>query len=129
MKTKYFIPFFGIVSILFISGCTTVSKKLDKFPLMYEEKPLTIFVLPPINSTTAADAKEYYTTALTQPLALSGYYVFPLEVTGDILKSQGMYDTEVLINQPLNKFFDYFGADAVLFTRIRKWDKSYMIFA
>ncbi len=100
-----------------------------KFPLMYEEKPLTIFVLPPINSTTAADAKEYYSTAIPQPLAFAGFYVLPMELTGEMLKSQGIYDTEIMIDQPLERFSEYFGADAVLFTHIKKWDKVYAVLA
>lgn len=121
---------FGLLFLtFFLGGCATMATKSSKFPLMYEEKPLAIFVLPPINNTTAADAKEYYSTAIPQPLALSGFYVIPSELTGEILKSQGLYDTELIINQPLNKFHEYFGADAVLFTRIQKWNKMYAVLA
>lgn len=94
---------------------------------MYEEKPRTILVLPPINSTTAAEAKGYYATTISAPLAYSGFYVFPIEVTDDILKSQGMYDTEMIGDQSLKKFGEFFGADAVLFTHIKKWNKSYLV--
>lgn len=121
----------GLVSLL-CGGCVTpppTSTKAVKFPLMYEEKPVAIFVLPPMNSTTASDAKEYYTTAIPQPLAFAGFYVIPMELTGEVMKSQGLYDTELLMNQPLGRFHEYFGADAVLFTRIRKWDKMYAVLA
>lgn len=127
---RYLLSFL-IGPLVLFSGCATVVKttKGSKFPLMYQEKPVTIFVLPPINSTTAADAKEYYSTAIPQPLAFAGFYVLPMELTGEMLKSQGLYDTELLINQPLDRFGEYFGADAVLFTRIRKWDKMYAVLA
>jgi hypothetical protein len=120
----------GAAAIL-LGGCVApvLVTKVQKFPRMYEEKPVTIFVMPPINSTTAADAKEYYTTAIPQPLAFAGFYVLPVELTGDLLKSQGLYDTELLVNQPLNRFAEYFGADAVLFTHIKKWDKAYAVLA
>lgn len=114
-----------------LGGCASpvMVTKAQKFSRMYEEKPVTIFVLPPINSTTAVDAKEYYLTAIPQPLAFAGFYVLPVDLTSELLKSQGLYDTELLINQPLNRFGEYFGADAVLFTRIKKWDKSYAVLA
>jgi hypothetical protein len=114
-----------------LGGCASrvIVTKAQKFPRMYQEKPLTVFVLPPINSTTAADAKEYYTTAIPQPLAFAGFYVLPVELTTELLKSQGLYDTELLVNQPLNRFGEYFGADAVLFTEIKKWHKSYAVLA
>lgn len=121
---------FGLLAaVIFLAGCAgpTVITKAAKFPAMYDEKPLTILVLPPINSTTAADAKEYYATTIAAPLSLSGYYVLPIEVTSDIMKQQGLYDTEMLGNQPVDRFGQYFGADAVLFTHIKKWDKSYMV--
>jgi hypothetical protein len=117
--------------VVFLAGCAgpAMITKSAKFPGMYDEKPLAILVLPPINSTTAADAKEYYATTISAPLALSGYYVLPIEVTSDIMKSQGLYDTEMIADQPLDRFGQYFGADAVLFTHIKKWDKSFMVLA
>jgi len=101
--------------------------KEEAFPSMYEEKPLSILVLPPINETTAADAKEYYTTTIVEPLSYSGYYVFPLEITSEIIKAEGIYDTELLIDAPPQKFKEYFGADGVLYIRILKWDTAYYV--
>lgn len=121
----------GLV-VLLLSGCVTppvMTTKGAKFPLMYEEKPVTILVLPPINKTTAADAKDYYATTIASPLAFDGFYVLPIEVTSDILKSQGIYDTETILNQPVAKFKQYFGADAVLYTEITKWSTSYAVLA
>jgi hypothetical protein len=95
--------------------------------MMYEENPGSILILPPINETTAADAKEYYSTTIQEPLAFCGYYTFPYPITAEILKMEGIYDTELLENMPLPKFREYFGADAVLFTKIKKWDLSYIV--
>ena len=118
------------VSMLLSSGCApTMVTKAAKFPLMYEENPQSILVLPPINRSTAADAKEYYSTTIQEPLSLSGFYTFPYEVTSEILKMEGIYDAELLYNMPLAKFQEYFGADAVLFTTINKWDMSYLVLA
>lgn len=131
-KGRYFgFIFWGLVLISFYSGCAAPSAttKGEKFPLMYQETPLTILVLPPINQSTAADAKEYYATTVQEVIAYWGYYVFPYEITADILKMEGIYDAELLLNMPLAKFREYFGADAVLFTTIKKWDLQYLIFA
>lgn len=117
-------------SMLLLSGCgPAMVTKAAKFPLMYEENPQSILVLPPINRSTAADAKEYYSTTIQEPLSLSGFYTFPYEVTSEILKMEGIYDAELLYNMPLAKFQEYFGADAVLFTTINKWDMSYLVLA
>ncbi len=118
-------------TLLFVGACHAPVRrtKAEMFPLMYEEKPLTIFVAPPINSTTAADAREYYATAIPQPLAFAGFYVIPVDISAELLRSQGIYDTELIIDQPLERFYEYFGADAVLFTHIKHWDKSYLVIA
>lgn len=127
---KYFCSIFGILAILLLSACAPkMSTKLAEFPMMYEERPASVLILPPINESTAADAKEYYSTTIQEPLAFAGYYTFPYPITSEILKMEGIYDTELLVNLPLSKFKEYFGADAVLFTTIKKWDLSYMILA
>jgi hypothetical protein len=116
--------------ILLLTSCAPkMVTKADKFPLMYEERPVSILLLPPINETTAADAKEYYSTTLQEPISFSGYYVFPYEVTSEVLKMEGIYDAELLKDLPVTKFREYFGADAVLFTTIKKWDISYIVIA
>jgi hypothetical protein len=121
----------GIIGIaFFIGGCgPKMFTKAEKFPLMYEEKPASILILPPMNESTAADAKELYATTIQEPLSFCGYYVFPYEITTEILKMEGLYDAELIRNAPLPKFREYFGADAVLFTTIKKWDLSYMVIA
>jgi hypothetical protein len=119
-----------ILMTLSLSACMPqMSTKLAEFPLMYEENPTSILILPPMNESTAAEAKEYYSTTIQEPLTFSGYYTFPYPVTADILKMEGIYDSELLLNMPLAKFKEYFGADAVLFTTIKRWDLSYIIIA
>lgn len=120
---------FATLSII-LSGCvpSKIAKK-DAFPEMYMEKPLSVLVLPPINLTTAADAKDYYLTTVAEPLSYAGYYVFPIEVASDILRSVGLQDTEVVGEEHLPKFKEFFGADAVLFVKIVRWDTTYIVLA
>lgn len=127
---NYIYTILTLLVLSFVSACAPkMSTKLDEFPLMYEEHPATILILPPINESTAADAKEYYSTTIQEPLAFAGYYTLPYMITSDILQMEGIYDTELLTDMPLAKFNEYFGADAVLFTTIKKWDLSYVVLA
>jgi hypothetical protein len=127
MKIKRLL-FLGICCLLVLTGCGPKHiTKYEAFPKVYAERPLTILVLPPINETTAADAKEYYSTTIAEPLSFSGYYVFPLEVISEIMKNEGIYDTETVMNLPPHKFKDYFGADAVMYIWIKRWSTSYYI--
>ncbi len=121
-----------LLALALLGGCAHMpqqSTKAELFPLMYEQKPRSIVVLPPINESTAADAPTYYSTTIQEPLVYTGYYVLPYEVSSDILAHEGITDGHQLYDLPLNTLKEYFGADAVLFTRIKKWDTSYAVVA
>jgi hypothetical protein len=127
MKTKRLL-FLEIFCVLVLTACgPKYITKYESFPKVYAEHPLAILVLPPINETTAADAKEFYSTTIAEPLSFSGYYVFPLEVISEIMKNEGIYDTETIMNLPPHKFKDFFGADAVMYIWIKRWSTSYYI--
>lgn len=128
---KRYLSGFGLMIFLVVlSSCAPKEiTKGEAFPKMYAEHPVAILVLPPMNETTAADAKEYYSTTIAEPLSFAGYYVFPIEVVSDMLKAEGLYDTETMLGMPVQKFRDYTGADAVLFIKIKKWDTHYYVLA
>lgn len=132
MKLKYFImPLLGAI-LLLTSGCApkqNLVTKGEKFPKMYEQQPRSLLILPPMNESTDAEAKDYYMTTVEAPFALMGYYVMPVELVSDIMKQEGVASTELLYGMPANKLQEYFGADAVLYTRIKKWNVSYMVVA
>jgi hypothetical protein len=92
---------------------------------MYDEKPTTILLMPPINNSTNVEAKEYFHSTLLAPLANQGFYVIPPFLSLEILKRESAYDAELFLNSSLSTFGEVFGADIVLFTIIHKWDKSY----
>lgn len=116
-----------IVLTLSFIGCAPSLTKQEFAPKMYEQHPISILILPPQNKSTAADAKEYYSTTIAEPLTNSGYYVYPVEIVNDILKQEGLFDTETMLNVPPQKFKEFFGADAVMYVTILKWDTQYLI--
>lgn len=124
---KKFILIMTIIPILFLASCATFNSKSETFPLMYSQKPLTVLALPPINLSTAPEAKEYFMTTLSEAISQTGYYILPLEVTTPFLQAEGLYDTEIITDEVLPQFKKYFNADAVLVTKIVEWDKSYYV--
>jgi len=129
-KNRLLLTIMVILTGVSLSACAPkMVTKGDKFPLLYQDSPSSILILPPMNESTAAEAKDYYATTIQEPLSFRGYYVFPYEITTDILKMEGIYDSELMKDVPLQKFREYFGADAVLFTTIKKWNLSYMVIA
>lgn len=124
MKMKR-LPYF-IAAIIMISSCGTASQitREDRYSQMYEEKPVTLLVMPPMNNTTNVDAKEYLYTSISRPLAEAGYYVISPLLAMDILKAESAYDSELFVNGSLTPFRNYFGADAVVFSEINSWTKT-----
>ena len=126
MKLKNFILSFYIL-MLFSCSTNVIINKNEAFPKMYEEKPLSILVLPPLNSSTAVESKEYYLTTIAEPLSLSGFYVMPIEIVNQIMKDEGINDSSEFLNLNPKIFNEHFGSDAILFTEIVKWDTSYAV--
>lgn len=111
-----------------LTGCA-VSKvpKGDLYPEMYGEMPKVILVVPAINHSTAADAPNLYSSTVAQPLANAGFYVLSTEITRKFFENEGLTTGEQLTAVPYQKFREVFGADAVLYVTIEKWDTNYFV--
>ncbi len=114
--------------LLLITACAPPMVTLGStFPAMYQNPPASILILPPINKSTAADAKEYFACSLAEAVGMKGYYTMPVEAVFNVLRDEGLYDTENITPAVLSNFKKHFGADAVLFTSIEEWEKSWAI--
>jgi hypothetical protein len=118
---KYII--FGLMTLI-MSSCTQQITRLAQYPKMYEEKPLTIAVMPPINQTNFVEAKEYFYTTLYAPLCEKGYYVYSPMMTMELFQSESAYDAEQFIEGDLSQFRNVLGADAAMFTVIKSWKRN-----
>lgn len=112
-----------------LTGCMSSSPVVQttrgmKYESLYQENPRSIVIMPPVNLTNHAEAKDYFYTTLYQPLCEKGYYVFPPALTLEIFQQEGAYDSEEFIEGDLGKFAEVMGCDAAMFTRISKWDKA-----
>lgn len=108
------------------ASCTTSTKitKSTAYKGMYDEQPLSVLVMPPINRSTNIEAKEFFHATLNVPIANAGYYVVPPFLSMEILKRESAYDSELFLTQSLEKFNEIFDADIALFSIIHKWDKN-----
>ena len=103
----------------------TVTRE-SQYAKMYEEKPITLLVMPPINNSTNVEAKDLLYTSISRPLVEAGYYVISPLLAMDVLKAESAYDSELFFEAPLTSFQNYFGADAVVFSVIDTWAKKGM---
>lgn len=117
----------GLSLLAACSGMEAKGPKSDPYPLMTQEQPNAILVLPAINESTAADAPDYYSVTIAPILSGRGYYVMPQEITTEILRAEGITDGRQLEGVTPAKFGQLFGADAVLFVHIKEWDTNYYV--
>ena len=99
---------------------STVTRE-SQYAKMYEEKPITLLVMPPINNSTNVEAKDLLYTSISRPLVEAGFYVISPLLAMDVLKAESAYDSELFFDAPLTTFQNYFGADAVVFSIIDTW--------
>ena len=112
------------VALITLASCSTTKTLGELYPAMYEEKPLTIAIMPPINRTTHAEAKDYFYTTLYQPLCEKGYYVYSPYLTMEMFQQESAYDAELFLEADLSQFRNVLGADAAMFTIIKDWRRN-----
>ena len=114
-----------IVAILLSSCAQSVCiTRGVQYAQMYEEKPTSIVIMPPINQRNSVEAKEFFYTTMYMPLTEKGYYVFSPYLTMEMIQSESAYDSEMFLEGDLRSFKNVLGADAAIFTIIKSWDRN-----
>ncbi len=114
-----------LVSVL-LMGCVTQPTKKD-MSAFTAAAPRSILVVPTINKSLDVDAPSYVLAALPIPIAEKGYYVFPVNTTKYVLEQEGYYEGERIHQQPTESLAKLFGADAVLYVSINRWDAKFAL--
>lgn len=114
------------LSIL-ISGCVTVPKK--DYTKFYAAAPKSILIVPVINKSLDVDAPNYFLSSIPIPVAEQGYYVFPVNMVKRVLEDDGLSDADMVHKAPPQRLASLFGADAILYVTIDRWDARYMLLA
>ena len=112
-----------MAAAVMLSSCVASRTRGSLYPKFYEEKPVTLLVMPPINNTTNVEAKELLYTSISQPLIEAGYYVVSPHLAMELLKAESAYDAELFVDRDAAVFARVFEADAVIFSVIDKWQK------
>jgi hypothetical protein len=117
---------FLLALAVLLTGCATQQAKTD-LSAFNAAKPRSILVVPAANKSLDVDAPNYLLTTLTVPLAEKGYYVFPVHTAKTVLEQEGFFDGDQVQKQPPETLARLFGADAVLFVTINRWDAQYAV--
>ena len=111
--------------ILSLAGCAAQPAKYD-MSAFYSAAPRSILVVPVVNKSLDVDAPNYMLSTLPIPLAEKGYYVFPVNTTKYVLEQEGLYEADRIRMMPTPALAKLFGADAVLYITINRWDAKYV---
>jgi len=123
---KKFIVSACVSAVSVLSGCAAPLKPHD-FTEFHKAPPRSILIVPVVNRSLDVDASNYVLSTLTIPLAELGYYVFPVNTVKVVLEQEGLYEPEQIRNMDTAKLASLFGADAVLFVTINRWDAQYIV--
>lgn len=117
-----------LISLLLhlLAGCNAQHISLDAF---YAHRPGSIVVVPVINTSPEVTADSVFISTISRPLAERGYYVFPVYLTSMLLRDLGLTEAGHIHQLPPSRFFELFGADAVLFVTIKDWSTKYLVLA
>lgn len=114
----------AFMAVVLVSSCTKTVSMGEQYAAMYDEKPVAIAIMPPINQTTHAEAKDYFYTTMYLPLCEKGYYVFSPYLTMEMFQQESAYDAERFLEADLSTFRNVLGADAAMFTIIKSWKRN-----
>ena len=114
-----------VAALAAVAGCAPVQKK--DYSDFLALKPRSILVVPTVNHTTNVDAADYFLSTLAIPVAERGYYVFPVNMVKRVLEDDGLADADLVHAAEPAKLADLFGADAVLYVTIERWDTRYIV--
>ena len=108
-----------------LGGCAT-PPAVD-YTAFRQSRPRSILVLPPLNQSPDVRATYSVLATVTQPLAESGYYVFPVALVDQTFKENGLSHPADMHQAPLGKLQEIFGADAVLYLVVEQYGASYRL--
>lgn len=121
------IKVFGVLlAALVVSGCVAPQNKAD-FTKFRDENPRSILIVPAVNRSVDVNAPDYFLSTISKPVAERGFYVFPINVVKRLLEDDGLADANLVHNADPKRLGEMFGADAILYVIIERWDAQYVI--
>lgn len=116
---------FAFYSLVLLNGCVHFTT-LDYGPLL-ESNPKSILVMMPDDETNDVNAAPAVLASTVLPLSERGYYVFPVSMVTDTFKHNGVNTAHEMKEIPLEKLKEVYGADAVMYLDVKKYDTKYLV--
>lgn len=116
----------GALGLLLLGGCATKAPPYD-YSSFQKAKPASLLVLPPVNDSPDVKATPGTWAQATRPLAEAGYYVLPVTLVDETFRENGLTTANEIQQVPYPKLRDFFGADAAVYLKVKKYGTSYAI--
>lgn len=113
-----------VAALILVTGC---AQNLYDYTAFRQSRPRSILVLPPLNNSPDMQATYGFLSTVTQPLAESGYYVFPVALVDQTFKENGMLNPGEMHQASIAKLREIFGADATLYITVTQYGPVYRI--
>jgi len=107
-------------------GCAKPAPSAD-YSRFRTERPASILVVPVVNKSVDVTAPDYFLSTLTIPIAERGYYVFPTYLVKRVMEDDGLADANLVHAADPRRLGELFGADAILYITIEKWNAKYAV--
>lgn len=111
-----------------LSGCVTAGARKD-YGKFLAANPRSILVVPVVNKSVDLNAPDYFLSTLAVPVGERGYYVFPVNLVKRLLEDDGLSDANLVHGAEPARLCKLFGADAVLYVSIERWEAKYVVLA
>ncbi len=126
MRQLRFALLAAVSAIALLGGCATKVPPYD-YSAFQKAKPATLLVMPPVNESPDIKATPGVWAQATRPLAEAGYYVLPATLVDETFRQNGVNSANEAQDIPFSKLRDFFGADAAVYIRIKKYGTSYAV--
>lgn len=116
-----------LAALLLFAGSGCAPTTMSDYTAFRQSRPRSILVLPPLNNSPDMQATYGFLSTVTQPLAESGYYVFPVALVDQTFKENGMLNPGEMHQASLAKLREIFGADATLYITVTQYGSVYRV--
>lgn len=128
MKLRSLAPLASMAALALLGGCATKAPPYD-YSAFQKARPVTLLVMPPVNESPDIKATPGVWAHATRPLAEAGYYVLPVTLVDETFRQNGVNSADEAQDIPYTKLQDFFGADAAVYIRVKKYGTSYQVVA
>ena len=116
-----------VTSLLFACSTSHYQPQPHDYSKFRQSDPHSILVLLPTSSSVDTKAPYAVLAQTTQPLAESGYYVFPVALVNETFKDNGLNDGAEIQAIDINKIRQIYNPDAILYLNVKDYGTKYKV--